>query len=57
MNYSHLKVPEQIINKRGRKRWEKQNVSHDHSLQDGTGLIAIIVGTAIIRITVISARG
>lgn len=57
MNYSHLKVPEQIINKKGRKRWEKQNVSHDHSRPDGTGLIAIIVGTVIIRITVISASG
>lgn len=38
-------------------KWEKQSVNHAHNLQNGFGGIRIIVGTAIIRITVISARG
>lgn len=38
-------------------KWERQSVNHARSLQSGIGGILIIVGTAIIGITVISARG
>ena len=41
----------------GINEWEKQSVNHAHSLQDGIGLIAIIVGTVIIRIIAISVSG
>ena len=38
-------------------KWETQSVNHARSLQGGTGLIAIIVGTVITGTTVISASG
>ena len=41
----------------GINEWEKQSVNHAHSLQNGIGGIPIIVGTAIMGTTVISASG
>ena len=41
----------------GINEWEKQSVSHVHNPQSGIGGIQIIVGTVIIRTTVISVRG
>ena len=38
-------------------KWEKKSVNHAHSLQDGIGGRMMVVGTAIIQITVISAGG
>lgn len=38
-------------------KWEKQNVNRARNRRDGIGGIQIIVGTAIIRITVTSASG